>query len=57
MGTISYTVADSLSELNPDFLYGSFDEATTEAKHQNCKAFRFEWDGIDPQTVKNVSEI
>jgi hypothetical protein len=50
-------VAESLESLNPDFLYSSYDEAKVEAKRQNCKAYRFEWDGIDANTVSNISEI
>jgi hypothetical protein len=38
-------------------MYSSYDEAKVEAKYFNCKAYRFEWDGIDPKKLSHISEI
>ena len=57
MGTISYTIAEGLHDICSDIIYDSQEQACSEAWENGIKAFKFEWDGIDAQTITNIIEL
>lgn len=57
MGTISYTIGQHKEDICTDIIFDSKLEAMNEAICHNSLAFKFEWDGIDAQSIINVEEL
>ena len=57
MGTISYTIGMHEKDICVDILYENMSQAISEARENGVRAYQFEWDGIDAQSVTNILDI
>tara|TARA_R110000851_G_scaffold287597_1_gene441631 strand:- start:289 stop:474 length:186 start_codon:yes stop_codon:yes gene_type:complete len=57
MATISYTIGNHIEDICVDILYEHKEQAVSEAKENGIKAYQFEWDGIDAQSIENITDI
>ncbi len=55
---ISYTIAKSAETVTTDLLFESkSDLLNWHEGHPPLKTFRFEWDGRDVKSIKNITEV
>ena len=52
-----YTIANGIDDICTDILYDSATQADAEAKENGVTAYRFDWDGVDAQSMINIEEI
>ncbi len=54
---IKYTIASGMWDICSDIIYDNQEQAVSEASENGVKAFKFEWDGNNAQTMTNIQEL
>lgn len=52
-----FTIAFGEEDLCTDILYQSQEQAVSAAVENDVSAFKFEWDGVDAQTMTSIEKI